>query len=106
MGPDIGGYTGITILRLFSQIEHANFSDQDIKASSKRIAVGGDEVVKANAGNGSATLSMCYTAAVSQTDCTVEDVSVHDIGGHAGITILRLFSQIENANFSDEDIKA
>lgn len=62
--PVIGGHAGITILPLLSQVENANFSDEDIKALSKRIAFGGDEVVKAKAGNGSATLSMAHAAAV------------------------------------------
>jgi len=62
--PVIGGHAGITILPLLSQVENAKFSDEDIKKLSKRIAFGGDEVVKAKAGNGSATLSMAHAAAV------------------------------------------
>lgn len=62
--PVIGGHAGITILPLLSQVEGANFSDEDIKKLSQRIAFGGDEVVKAKAGNGSATLSMAHAGAV------------------------------------------
>jgi malate dehydrogenase len=41
--------------------------------------------------------------------CNVQNVDVPVIGGHAGITILPLFSQAtgcDSANFSKEDIKA
>jgi malate dehydrogenase len=56
----IGGHAGITILPLLSQIKGANFSDADRDALTKRIQFGGDEVVAAKAGAGSATLSMAY----------------------------------------------
>jgi len=60
----IGGHAGITILPLLSQVEGANFSKEDIEALTKRISFGGDEVVQAKAGAGSATLSMAHAAAV------------------------------------------
>jgi len=60
----IGGHAGITIIPLLSNIENAKFTDDDIAALSKRVAFGGDEVVQAKAGNGSATLSMAHAAAV------------------------------------------
>jgi len=56
----IGGHAGTTILPLLSQIPGAKFSDEDIKALTNRIQFGGDEVVKAKDGAGSATLSMAY----------------------------------------------
>merc|ERR1719197_1958830 len=56
----IGGHAGITILPLLSQIPGAKFSDADREALTVRIQFGGDEVVKAKAGSGSATLSMAY----------------------------------------------
>ena len=40
------------------QIKGAKFSDEDIKALTHRIQFGGDEVVQAKDGAGSATLSM------------------------------------------------
>lgn len=40
------------------QIPGAKFSEEDIKALTHRIQFGGDEVVKAKDGAGSATLSM------------------------------------------------
>merc|ERR550514_2673102 len=60
----IGGHAGTTILPLLSQIPGANFSDEQIKALTHRIQFGGDEVVQAKDGAGSATLSMAYAAYV------------------------------------------
>ena len=57
--PVIGGHAGITILPLLSQTG-LTFSDADREALTKRIQFGGDEVVQAKAGAGSATLSMAY----------------------------------------------
>eukprot|EP01035_Chromulina_nebulosa_P018486 gene18486-24199_t len=56
----IGGHAGKTILPLLSQIPNAKFSEADIAALTNRIQFGGDEVVKAKGGEGSATLSMAY----------------------------------------------
>lgn len=56
----IGGHAGITILPLFSQLSGLNISDEDLDALTVRTQFGGDEVVKAKAGAGSATLSMAY----------------------------------------------
>lgn len=56
----IGGHAGITILPLLSQVPGATFSYADREALTHRIQFGGDEVVKAKAGAGSATLSMAY----------------------------------------------
>lgn len=41
----------------------ANFSEEDIKALTHRIQFGGDEVVQAKDGAGSATLSMVSAVA-------------------------------------------
>lgn len=54
----IGGHAGTTILPLLSQVPGAKFSQADIEALTHRIQFGGDEVVKAKDGAGSATLSM------------------------------------------------
>ena len=61
--PVIGGHAGTTILPLLSQIKGANFSKEDIEALTHRIQFGGDEVVKAKDGAGSATLSMAFAGA-------------------------------------------
>jgi malate dehydrogenase len=56
----IGGHAGITILPLFSQVPGFNPDDATREALTVRTQFGGDEVVKAKAGAGSATLSMAY----------------------------------------------
>ena len=55
----VGGHSGVTIIPLLSQTG-ASFTQQEIEALTKRIQFGGDEVVKAKDGAGSATLSMAY----------------------------------------------
>merc|ERR1712137_209417 len=62
--PVVGGHAGTTIVPLLSQAEPAvNFDDATRDALTHRIMFGGDEVVKAKAGGGSATLSMAYAGA-------------------------------------------
>lgn len=56
----IGGHAGITILPLYSQVPGFAPSDTDREALTVRTQFGGDEVVQAKAGAGSATLSMAY----------------------------------------------
>ncbi|KAF2004466.1 malate dehydrogenase-like protein [Amniculicola lignicola CBS 123094] len=59
--PVIGGHSGETIVPLFSQAEPAVTIPADkLDALVNRIQFGGDEVVKAKDGAGSATLSMAY----------------------------------------------
>merc|ERR1712151_832259 len=55
---------GTTIVPLLSQAEpKVSFTDEERDALTYRIMFGGDEVVKAKAGGGSATLSMAYAGA-------------------------------------------
>jgi len=62
--PVIGGHAGTTIVPLLSQAEPAaTFTDEERDALTHRIMFGGDEVVKAKDGGGSATLSMAYAGA-------------------------------------------
>jgi len=64
--PVIGGHSGVTIIPLLSQSSHplpASVDQAAIEALTKRIQFGGDEVVKAKDGTGSATLSMAYAGA-------------------------------------------
>ncbi len=59
--PVVGGHSGVTIVPLLSQSSHplpSSFSATDLDALINRIQFGGDEVVKAKDGAGSATLSM------------------------------------------------
>lgn len=64
--PVIGGHSGITILPLLSQASPAlpaNLDQKKLEELTHRIRFGGDEVVKAKDGAGSATLSMAYAGA-------------------------------------------
>lgn len=55
----IGGHSGETIVPLLSQSGH-NLEGAERDAYIKRVQFGGDEVVKAKDGTGSATLSMVW----------------------------------------------
>lgn len=62
--PVIGGHAGITIMPILSQCSPCFSADEKTTAQLvKRIQFGGDEVVKAKDGKGSATLSMAYASA-------------------------------------------
>lgn len=57
--PVVGGHSGVTICPLLSQTTPSvKLDQQTIEALTNRIQFGGDEVVKAKDGAGSATLSM------------------------------------------------
>ena len=59
--PVVGGHSGNTIVPLFSQAKPAvNIPSDKLDALVNRVQFGGDEVVKAKDGAGSATLSMAY----------------------------------------------
>jgi malate dehydrogenase len=59
--PVIGGHSGETIVPLFSQaVPAVNIPADKLAALVNRVQFGGDEVVKAKDGAGSATLSMAY----------------------------------------------
>lgn len=57
----VGGHSGVTIVPLFSQSKHPELSSNE--ELIKRVQFGGDEVVKAKDGAGSATLSMAFAGA-------------------------------------------
>ncbi|KEY67752.1 hypothetical protein S7711_04072 [Stachybotrys chartarum IBT 7711] len=57
----VGGHSGVTIVPLFSQSKHPDLSSN--AELVKRVQFGGDEVVKAKDGAGSATLSMAFAGA-------------------------------------------
>ncbi|SAM85721.1 probable MDH1-malate dehydrogenase precursor, mitochondrial [Ustilago bromivora] len=62
--PVVGGHSGVTIVPLISQSQPPISVGQDkIEQLTNRIQFGGDEVVKAKDGAGSATLSMAYAGA-------------------------------------------
>jgi len=59
--PVVGGHSGKTIIPLFSQAKPSIKVPEDkLQALTTRVQFGGDEVVKAKDGAGSATLSMAY----------------------------------------------
>ncbi|CDO56770.1 similar to Saccharomyces cerevisiae YKL085W MDH1 Mitochondrial malate dehydrogenase [Geotrichum candidum] len=59
----VGGHSGHTIVPLISQSGHPDISGETLDALVNRIQFGGDEVVKAKDGAGSATLSMAQAGA-------------------------------------------
>lgn len=59
----IGGHSGVTIVPLLSQIPGQSFTEDQLRTLTQRIQYGGDEVVKAKDGAGSATLSMAHAGA-------------------------------------------
>ncbi|KAJ2338639.1 hypothetical protein GGF43_006834 [Coemansia sp. RSA 2618] len=62
--PVVGGHSGTTIVPLLSLASApVELSDAEVKELTHRIQFGGDEVVKAKDGAGSATLSMAYAGA-------------------------------------------
>jgi malate dehydrogenase len=62
--PVIGGHSGVTIIPLLSQVKPSyTFTQDQIETLTNRIQTGGDEVVKAKDGAGSATLSMAHAGA-------------------------------------------
>ena len=64
--PVIGGHSGPTIIPLFSHFTssttNSTFSTSQLDNLTQRVQYGGDEVVKAKDGGGSATLSMAFAA--------------------------------------------
>lgn len=58
----IGGHSGVTIVPLLSQTG-LDFTKEELDALTHRIQFGGDEVVQAKNGTGSATLSMAFAGA-------------------------------------------
>jgi malate dehydrogenase len=58
----VGGHSGPTIVPILSSVNGAQFTEEEAKSLVQRIQYGGDEVVKAKAGAGSATLSMAFAA--------------------------------------------
>lgn len=79
--PVIGGHAGTTIVPLLSQANPAaTFTDAQRDALTHRIMFGGDEVVKAKDGGGSATLSMAFAGA------EFADRVMAGLAGEAGVT--------------------
>lgn len=73
----IGGHSGVTIVPLFSQSNHPDLSSNAELVN--RVQFGGDEVVKAKDGAGSATLSMAMAGA------RMADSLLRAAGGEKGV---------------------
>ncbi|PVU99927.1 hypothetical protein BB559_000289 [Furculomyces boomerangus] len=61
--PVVGGHAGTTIVPLYSQIPELQIGAEELASLVHRTQFGGDEVVQAKAGKGSATLSMAFAGA-------------------------------------------
>lgn len=59
----VGGHSGATIVPLLSQSDSSAVKGEELAAFVKRVQFGGDEVVQAKGGAGSATLSMAMAGA-------------------------------------------
>ncbi|KAI4155198.1 MAG: hypothetical protein LQ340_001151 [Diploschistes diacapsis] len=59
----VGGHSGVTIVPLISQSGHGDIQGKSLDDLVYRVQFGGDEVVKAKDGAGSATLSMAMAGA-------------------------------------------
>ena len=59
----VGGHSGVTIVPLYSQSNHPDIKGKKLEDLVYRVQFGGDEVVKAKDGAGSATLSMAMAGA-------------------------------------------
>ncbi|OLY84588.1 Malate dehydrogenase, cytoplasmic [Smittium mucronatum] len=111
--PVIGGHSGNTIVPILSSVQsEVKLSEDEIKTVTHRIQFGGDEVVQAKNGEGSATLSMAYAgyrfvasliSAIKgkpTTECTFIDLSVDAQGAQfyrqLGATDLEFFSVSAN----------
>lgn len=90
-----GGHSGVTIIPLISQTG-SNLTEEETKALTHRIQFGGDEVVKAKAGTGSATLSMAHAAA-QFTDSLLRAI----VNGEKGIIEA---AYVKSDLFSDQGI--
>ena len=78
--PVVGGHSGATIVPLLSQTKHGKgITGEQYKALIHRIQFGGDEVVKAKDGAGSATLSMAYAGE------RFADLVIRALSGEKGI---------------------
>lgn len=59
----VGGHSGVTIVPLYSKTAHTDVQGKQLDELVHRVQFGGDEVVQAKDGAGSATLSMAMAGA-------------------------------------------
>jgi len=93
----VGGHSGITIVPLISKTQYkGKIPKEKYEALVNRIQHGGDEVVKAKAGAGSATLSMASAGARFAGSV---------LNGLAGEQDIYESTYIENPEFKDEGVE-
>ncbi|KAI7828171.1 malate dehydrogenase, NAD-dependent [Gamsiella multidivaricata] len=93
----VGGHSGVTIVPLLSQLPNSfaeSLSKDQLDALTHRIQYGGDEVVKAKDGAGSATLSMAYAGA--RFTLTLLEATVAGKTGLVESTYVNLDADAEN----------
>lgn len=94
--PVVGGHSGVTILPLLSQVKGTEaLSQEQIEKVTNRIQFGGDEVVKAKDGAGSATLSMAFAGA--RFALNIADAIVNKKSGIVECTYVDLAADAEGA---------
>ncbi|GAA5883971.1 hypothetical protein JCM6882_002088 [Rhodosporidiobolus microsporus] len=97
--PVVGGHSGPTIVPLLSQLpagkKVVEEGGETLAALVKRIQFGGDEVVKAKDGSGSATLSMAY-AGVQWADALLRAMN-----GEKGV---KLCTFVESPLYADKGV--
>jgi hypothetical protein len=93
----VGGHSGATIVPLLSQTSHGKgVAGESYEKIVHRIQFGGDEVVKAKDGAGSATLSMAYAGA------KFANAVLRGLGGEKGV-ITPTF--VESPLFADQGVE-
>ncbi|EEB06702.1 malate dehydrogenase [Schizosaccharomyces japonicus yFS275] len=92
--PIVGGHSGATIVPLLSQ-SGVQLSEKERDEIVHRIQFGGDEVVKAKAGAGSATLSMAYAGA------RMTNAVLRGLSGEVGVTEC---AYVESPLYTDQGV--
>ena len=111
----IGGHAGATILPLLSQVQDANFSDEDLENLTYRIRFAGDEVLAAKEKvcmGGGATLSMAYAGSEfcskliralkgekGITECTYVDLQAQTSGLSPKVSSCLRLDEVQGARF-------
>ncbi|ORY82987.1 putative MDH1-malate dehydrogenase precursor, mitochondrial [Leucosporidium creatinivorum] len=97
--PVVGGHSGATIVPILSQTAEGKkiveAGGEGLAALVKRIQFGGDEVVKAKDGAGSATLSMAYAGA------EFTDAILRALNGEKDVT---LCTYVESPLYADKGV--
>nr|CAG8555839.1 9441_t:CDS:2 [Entrophospora candida] len=107
--PVVGGHSGVTIIPLLSQVSPSHkFTQEQIASLTKRIQFGGDEVVKAKDGAGSATLSMAHAGAVFASyifDATIKGKTGIVVQAYVNINKIHLKDKIDGLEYFSLNIE-